>query len=121
MPRFATTWLPVVAWATLIFVLSSIPSLNSGLGIVDLILRKIAHFVEFAVLGALLARVLPELPAFLAGVAYAATDELHQALVPGRQAAVSDFVIDAAGVAAGIVALEAARRRVRTETVQSPR
>src|SRR5205085_6520858 len=38
-----TVWLPIVLWAGLIFALSSIPSLHSGLGTWDLILRKCAH------------------------------------------------------------------------------
>ena len=49
-------WLPVVAWAALIFALSSVPDLGTGLGGWDLVLRKLAHAAEYAVLGALLAR-----------------------------------------------------------------
>ena len=103
--QFATTWLPVVAWAALIFTLSSIPSLDSGLGTLDLVLRKIAHFAEFAVLGALLARVLDDVPAVLVGVAYAVTDEVHQAFVQGREGAAMDVAIDGAGVLAGVFVL----------------
>ena len=51
-------WLPVVAWAAVIFAFSSIPSLSSGLGTWDTILRKGAHITEYAVLGALLYRAL---------------------------------------------------------------
>ena len=51
-------WLPVVLWAALIFTFSSIPSLGTGLGTWDLVLRKLAHAAEFAVLGALLYRAL---------------------------------------------------------------
>jgi hypothetical protein len=32
LSRLAFTWLPVVAWAALIFALSSIPDLGTGLG-----------------------------------------------------------------------------------------
>jgi VanZ family protein len=77
-------WLAVIAWATLIFALSGTPSLDSGLGTWDLVLRKAAHVTEYAILGFLLARVLSSPPALLAGVAYAASDELHQHFVPGR-------------------------------------
>ena len=52
-----TLWLPVLAWAAVIFAFSSIPSLSSGLGAWDTVLRKGAHITEYAVLGALLARV----------------------------------------------------------------
>jgi VanZ family protein len=98
-------WLPVVAWAGVIFTLSSIPSLSSGLGDWDYVLRKCAHMTEYAVLGGLLLRALEsELPSFLAAVAYAASDELHQHFVRGRHASPVDVAIDAVGVAAGLVA-----------------
>ena len=51
---FARLWLPVVAWAALIFAFSSVPDLGTGLGGWDLVLRKIAHAAEYAILGALL-------------------------------------------------------------------
>ena len=100
-----TRWLPVLVWAAVIFALSSVPGLTTGLGTWDLALRKLAHAVEFAVLGLLLARAVAELPAFALGVVYAVTDELHQSLVPGRQAALLDVAIDAVGVLVGILAL----------------
>jgi VanZ family protein len=110
--RLVSTWLPVVLWAGLIFGLSSIPSLGTGLGTWDLVLRKLAHTIEYAVLGILLLRALgSELPAFAAGVAYAATDELHQLFVRGRHGAAYDVAIDAFGVLLGVLAL---RRAVRT-------
>jgi VanZ family protein len=97
-------WLPVVLWAGLIFGLSSIPSLGTGLGAWDVILRKLAHVAEYAVLGALLQRALAREPlAFVLGSAYAVTDELHQAFVPGRQASPLDWLIDTVGVAVGVL------------------
>jgi VanZ family protein len=105
--RFLLVWLPVVLWAALIFGLSSLPDLGTGLGGWDLVVRKIAHFAEYAVLGALLLRALrSEALAVAAGVAYAATDELHQHFVPGRHAAFRDVAIDAAGVLAGVLLLQ---------------
>ncbi len=110
--RLVSAWLPVVFWAGLIFGLSSIPSLGTGLGTWDLVLRKLAHATEYAVLGFLLLRALgSELPAFAAGVAYAASDEVHQHFVRGRHGAVYDVAIDAFGVVLGILAV---RRAVRT-------
>ena len=103
--RLVYVWLPVVAWAAAIFALSSVPALDSGLGTWDLVLRKVAHFTEFAVLGALLARAIREFPAFVAGLGYAIFDELHQMLVPGRAGTLLDVAIDAAGVLAGILLL----------------
>jgi VanZ family protein len=102
--RALTLWLPIVAWAALIFALSSIPSLSSGLGTWDYVLRKCAHVTEFAVLGGLVVRALDrELPAFLGAFAYAASDELHQHFVRGRHASPIDLVIDAVGVTLGIL------------------
>ena len=110
--RLVSAWLPVVLWAGLIFGLSSIPSLGTGLGTWDLVLRKLAHATEYAVLGFLLLRALgSELPAFAAGVAYAASDEVHQHFVRGRHGAAYDVAIDAFGVVLGVLAL---RRAVRT-------
>jgi VanZ family protein len=103
--RAVTLWLPVVAWAALIFALSSVPNLSSGLGEWDYVLRKCAHVTEYAILGALLLRALGrELPAFVAAVAYAASDELHQHFVRGRHASPVDVAIDAVGITLGLVA-----------------
>jgi VanZ family protein len=111
--RTLSRWGPVVAWAALIFALSSVPSLGTGLETWDLVLRKIGHFVEFAILGALLLRALRDVPAaVLAGVAYAVTDEVHQIFVSGRHGSPLDWLIDAAGVVTGVaVALHLARTR----------
>ena len=97
-------WLPVVLWAGLIFTFSAIPSLGTGLGTWDLVLRKLAHLAEYAVLGALLARAVRREPlAFLLGSAYAVTDEVHQGFVAGRQASPLDWLVDMVGVAAGVL------------------
>ena len=102
--RQLSAWVPVVAWAALIFAISSIPSLSTGLGLWDTILRKGAHTTEYAILGFLLVRAMRrELPAFLIGAAYAATDEFHQHFVRGRHGSPVDVAIDALGVALGIL------------------
>jgi len=96
-------WAPVVLWAGVIFAFSSIPSLTTGLGTWDLILRKCAHAAEYAVLGALLLRATrDELSALGLGVAYAVSDELHQHFVEGRVGAPLDVLIDSVGVAIGV-------------------
>ena len=108
--RALTLWLPVVAWAAVIFALSSIPHLSSGLGTWDYVLRKCAHVTEYAILGALLLRALGrEVPAFLAALAYAVTDEVHQHFVRGRHPSPIDVAIDAVGVAFGLLAWTRAR------------
>ena len=45
--------------------------------------------------------------------AYAATDELHQLLVPGRSGQLSDVILDSAGALAGLLVLGAVRFFVR--------
>lgn len=97
-------WLPVVFWAGVIFTLSAIPSLGTGLGAWDVVLRKLAHVVEYAVLGALLQRAVRREPlAALIGAAYAVTDEIHQAFVGGRHGSPVDWMVDTASVVAGTV------------------
>ena len=100
---FARTWLPVVVWAAVIFAFSSVPDLGTGLGGWDLVLRKIAHTAEYAILGAFLVRATGRSrPAFALGTLYAVTDELHQTFVRGRHGSPVDVAIDAVGVALGI-------------------
>ena len=99
-----SAWLPVVAWAALIFALSSIPRLGTGLGTWDTILRKGAHVTEYAILGLLLLRAVgTQAPALLLGVGYAITDELHQHFVSGRHASPIDVAIDSAGLLIGVL------------------
>lgn len=118
---FVRYWLPVLAWAGLIFALSSIPSLESGLpepG--DFVLRKLGHMIEYAILALLLSRALHAqglLPqrsrrsaAFLA-LLYAMLDEYHQTFVPGREGSLRDVLIDALGV--GLVLYSPLRGKAR--------
>jgi VanZ family protein len=105
-------WAPVLLWAGVIFAFSQIPSLGTGLGTWDLVLRKLAHLTEFAILGGLLQRALRRPVVALAlGSAYAATDELHQSFVQGRTASPVDWAIDTAGVFLGIAVLVWRERR----------
>ena len=96
-------WIPVVLWAAVIFTLSSVPDLGTGLGTWDLVLRKIAHTAEYALLGALLYRAVRHAPAaLLLASAYAVTDEVHQTFVAGRHGSPVDWLIDTAGAAIGV-------------------
>jgi VanZ family protein len=113
MTRALRLWLPVVLWAALIFTLSSIPDLGTGLGGWDLLLRKLAHAAEYAVLGLLLLRALGRaLPAVAVGIVYAVTDEVHQSFVAGRYGAAYDVLVDGVGVLVGVYVLGRAARRV---------
>jgi VanZ family protein len=101
--HLALLWLPVLAWAALIFAFSSIPSLNSGLGTWDFVLRKCAHMTEYAVLAVLLWRAVGRAaPALALASAYAVTDELHQTFVAGRHGSPVDWAIDTVGALIGL-------------------
>jgi VanZ family protein len=84
--------------------------------IVAKVVRKSAHFAEYALLGAtLLGHMLawrarrglgrPRTLAFGVGALYAASDELHQLFVPGRSGELLDVLLDSAGVAVGVALL----------------
>lgn len=103
-------WLPVAAWCGLIFALSGVPGLDSGLSW-DFTLRKGAHMFEYAVLFLLVRRALAATTRLSRGacvstavaltVLYAVSDEFHQSFVPNRGASALDVMIDAVGVLAG--------------------
>ncbi len=120
--EFFSSWLPVVVWASGIYYLSSIPSLNSGFGIWDVILRKIAHMTEFGVLTGLLLRAFRRSAPFqrhwlmlFSGVfafLYAISDEYHQSFVPGRTPSARDVMIDCIGITVMLI-IFFKRNRVR--------
>jgi VanZ family protein len=99
----AFRWLPVLVWAGVIFAFSSIPSLNSGLGTWDYVLRKGAHMTEYAILAVLFVRATGSFRwAFALTVLYAASDEVHQLFVRGRHGSPVYVAIDAAGALIGL-------------------
>ena len=108
-----------LALMAVIFVLSNQPDLNSGLGVIDLIGRKLIHAGEYALLCFLwwwaLSPGMARRPALIAAVAvsiaYAASDEYHQTFIDGRHGSPLDVAIDSAGVL--IAALALARREER--------
>ena len=112
LTHFSFYRLPAIAWAVLLFLLSSIPSEampKLALEISDLI----EHFAAYSVFGFLLAHAIIQKAgevswkwrfAVLAiGALYGASDELHQTFVPGRFCAFSDFLADCAGVLFGLI------------------
>ncbi len=106
-------WLPVVAWAGMIFYLSSqshpdesLPSLILDLG------DRALHGIEYGILsifcyrafrhaaGAWAARY-AVLLAIVTSTGYGFTDEVHQAFVPFRQPEAWDVLMDAIGATVG--------------------
>jgi VanZ family protein len=98
-----------LAWAGAIFVLSS----RSHVAVTDdplwdLLTRKAAHVLVFAVLAYLVAWTARSLrlphPALIGlslAVLYGAVDEFHQGFVVGRSALLADVLIDSVGALGG--------------------
>jgi len=112
--RLIFFWLPPVLWMGLIYFLSSFHKLQaSPVSWQDFIIRKGAHFIEYAVLYFLFYRALRKLNNFtvkeilsialVLTVVYALTDEYHQTLVFGRTGKVFDIGVDSLGAAFGLV------------------
>jgi hypothetical protein len=93
------------------------PSLAERLGLegfrlINVIVRKLGHFLGYGLLGLLNARCLQllrgtltrnhALQAWAAAAAWAAVDEFHQSYSPSRGATVEDVLLDASGAAVGI-------------------
>ena len=117
--RLAGLLLPPLLAMGVIFLLSAQPSDPVERAWWDVLLRKLAHFTEYAVLTALWWRALRGLgmrfmPALAAAaavsLAYAAGDEFHQTFVAGRHGSVVDWAIDSAGAAVVALRLRARQR-----------
>ena len=123
-------WLPVLVWMVLILTLSGRSDLgrrtNPATGEVtgnSYTVAKIAHFVEYGVLAALLLRattapggglaVPPGRAAIwvvVASTAFGAGDELRQSFVPTREARLSDVLIDGVSETTAVAVLVLWRR-----------
>ena len=121
-PRISSLaeWLPIAVWAAVIFTLSTsgfsadntsaiitpilrwlFPTILSyEVNVANLLIRKAAHFTEYAILFWLLVRGPFKGRPFVAMalcVGYALTDEAHQMFVPGRTASLYDVALDSTG------------------------
>jgi VanZ family protein len=121
--RLFSRYLPLIAWLAFISFASS-DEFNAGntsriigplilwlfpntspetLAVVHFVMRKIAHFTEYAILGFLAARAFRTstqrwfLICAALVVVYALLDEYHQSFVPSRTASIFDSFIDMAG------------------------
>jgi VanZ family protein len=102
--RALAAWAPALLWAAAIFSLSSRPTLPPGPALPGI--DKLAHLAAYALGGFLLARAaaatrLAPVWALALGWLFAASDEWHQAFVPGRAVELADWAADALGVALG--------------------
>ena len=105
MKNFLRNWSPVLAFAAVIFVCSSLRvHVTDGTD-------KVVHALEYALMGffttrgAMLSWDLSRFGGAAAGAALATAlgifDELHQLFVPGRQASVGDALADGVGAILG--------------------
>ena len=87
------------------------------------IVRKTAHFTEYAMLGVLVWRAVHFDPVFasfsprrqfwfalLCCLFYASTDEFHQIFVPGREPAVLDVLLDTCGSGFALLVIWSVRK-----------
>jgi VanZ family protein len=121
--RRLSLWLPVGAWAAVIFALSSASELPAPPAELS---DKAMHAGAYAVLAATIVRALAggrwrgvtfgvAAAAVIAATLYGVTDEFHQSFVPGRSVDALDVLADfAGGTAAALTALALGwwRRRV---------
>ena len=119
-------WLPLVLWMGVIFFLSAQPTLPYHPDtLLDSILKKAGHMVEYGILTFLLWRALsrgwgtllwsPLVTAFLVSVLYAVSDEYHQTFVPGRNGTPVDVGIDAVGALVALLVLGGLGKKGRRE------
>jgi VanZ family protein len=112
-------WFPLIFWCGLIFYLSSLPRpLPEFESILELIISKLGHIIEYFILTIFLFRVLKNSTNLRAknvysfclifSIFYATTDEFHQTFVPNRHGKFHDILIDTIGV---LIALYLIRKK----------
>jgi len=137
--RFLSRYLPLIVWLAFISFASS-DSFNAAntsriigplvlwlfpntspetLATIHFIIRKLAHFTEYAILGVLAARAFRTSPRwFLISavliIVYALLDEYHQSFVPSRTASVFDSFIDMAGGISALIFIS--RKAAKTQS-----
>lgn len=118
----------VLLWMILIFIMSSFNSTESSnqsgfivniisgifninnIELLSLIIRKLAHFTEYFILGILTYNMFDSYNkkayiSIIICILYAISDEIHQIFVPGRSCQIMDITIDTLGSLLGIYLL----------------
>lgn len=116
----------VIIWMIVIFIMSSFTASESGgqsnfivelivsifnfndIDLVSLMVRKLAHFIEYFILGLLVFNMIKCYDkriyiAIIICVLYAISDEIHQLFVVGRSCQIMDMFIDSIGSFSGIL------------------
>lgn len=125
MSKNKISLLLVILWMIFIFVMSSFDATSSSnqsnfivdiitsiinikdIGLLSLIIRKLAHFTEYFILGILVINFITRydkkiIIAILLCIISAPSDEIHQIFVPGRSCQITDIMIDSLGPIMGI-------------------
>ena len=117
----------MLLWMLLIFLMSSFDATEStnqsnfivniitnifkieNIELLSFIIRKLAHFTEYLILGFLTINMLNKndiskkyLLSILICIIYATSDEIHQIFVPGRAYQIRDILIDSMGSITGV-------------------
>ena len=117
----------MLLWMFLIFLMSSFDATEStnqsnfivniitnifkieNIEVLSFIIRKLAHFTEYLILGFLTINMLNKndiskkyLISILICIIYATSDEIHQIFVPGRACQIRDILIDSIGSITGV-------------------
>lgn len=80
----------------------------------EIVVRKIAHFSIYTLVGLLLMSFVSTyklkqniriIISLCIGILYATSDEIHQLFIPGRSGQITDVIIDTMGVLLGIIVL----------------
>lgn len=117
----------MLLWMFLIFIMSSFDATEStnqsnfivniitnifkieNIELLSFIIRKLAHFTEYLILGLLVANMFTKnninnlyLISIILCIIYATSDEIHQLFVPGRACQLRDILIDSIGSITGV-------------------
>lgn len=116
-------WLPVVVWMIVIFIGSSIGNVpRVGDKTTDGLAHRMAHVLEFAVLGAFTLRALSKgqaatrrdhIVTLIIAALYGGSDEIHQRFTPGRSSEGLSVLFDVGG---GLIGAWAYGRWVSTKS-----
>ena len=109
--KFLYLWLPPLLYCVAIYWFSSCER-PFGIELKVENIDKLIHLAEYSILGFLLIRAIRNsdvnmsgamaiVITFCLGTFYGLTDELHQSVIPGRSATVSDFIFDSIGTFTG--------------------
>lgn len=126
----------VLIWMIIIFIMSSFNATDSAnqsnfivniisnilnienVRLLSLIIRKLAHFTEYLILGTLVINMFTKnnakktyLLSILLCIIYAISDEIHQIFVPGRACQLKDILIDSVGSITGIYLFKLLKKR----------